>query len=167
MLRIITSMSQLNPEQLMAVYLESNQENGKVVFTDSNSDVQLRRAEDSFLTYLREDFFCQPGAFYAVWVADGVYKSALRMEPYLDGFLVEALETAPADRRKGYASDLVRAVLAFLRTKNCNTVYSHVSKRNQASLKLHLKCGFVQISDSAVYIDGTVTQNSVTLCYNL
>ena len=163
MLKIITSMSQLNTDQLMAVYVESNRENAEEFFSDLNVEAQTEMAEREFLDYLREDFFSQKGAFYAVWVEDGVYKAALRLEPYKDGYLIEALETAPDERRKGYASKLITEVLPFLRSKNIGKVYSHVGKHNVASLRVHIKCGFQRTAESATYIDGTVTQNSCTL----
>ena len=163
MLKIITSMSQLNTDQLMAVYVESNRENAEEFFPNLNAEVQIEMAEREFLDYLREDFFCQKGAFYAVWIEDCAYKTALRLEPYNDGYLIEALETAPDERRKGYASQLITEALSFLRSKNIGKVYSHVCKRNLASLRLHIKCGFQRIAESATYIDGTVTQNSCTL----
>ena len=90
-----------------------------------------------------------------------VYFSALRLEPYEDGLLLEALETAPAHRRKGYAEKLIRAVQAEFLQK----IYSHVSKKNTASLAVHQKCGFRQVLDYAKYIDGSVVRSAVTLCY--
>lgn len=142
MLKIITSMSQLDTQQLMAVYRESNQENGSIFFPDPSTDEQLLRAEDRFLDYLREDFFQQKDAFYCVWAPVGAYQAALRLEPYRDGLLLEALETKPDARRKGYATALLRSVLDHLRTTPYNKVYSHVAKNNVASLTVHKKCGF-------------------------
>ena len=101
------------------------------------------------------------GSVYAIWVEKDVYVSALRLEPYEDGLLLEALETAPAYRRKGYAEKLMRAVQMEFPQK----IYSHVSKKNTASLAVHKKCGFRQVLDYAKYIDGSVVRNAVTLCY--
>lgn len=165
MLYVISSMSQLNIEQLMAVYLEGNIENGAEFFPDFNREEQIIKAESSFIDYLREDFFRHKDAAYYVWEAGGAYRSALRLEPYEDGMLLEALETAPDSRRKGYAHALILAVLAYIKEQNVSVVYSHVGKRNIASLKIHEKCGFQRIKEYATYIDGTVTQNSCTLCY--
>ncbi len=153
MLKIINAMSELNIDQILSVYAENFCRNERV-----------KRSEDDFLSYLREDFFRQRDGFCAVWVADGVYQSALRLEPYRDGLLLTALETAPNARRRGYATKLVAEMLHDLQSRGCKAVYSHVDKRNRASLKVHNKCGFRQISDSAVYLDGTITQNSCTLC---
>ena len=167
MLKIIIAMSELNTEQLMAVYRESNLANCKSFYSDLTADEQLKKAETVFLSYLREDFFRQKNAVYAIWVVDGVYRSALRLEPYKDGLLLQALETAPDARRTGCAYKLMEAVIAFLRTTQWRRVYSHIEKRNTPSIGVHRKCGFKQISDSATYIDGTVTQSSATFCIEL
>jgi len=167
LLYVISSMSQLNTEQLMAVYSEGNIENADAFFPDFSREEQIKKAESAFVDYLREDFFQQKGAAYYVWESDGVYRSALRLEPYLDGLLLEALETAPDSRRKGYGYALICAVLSHLKGKSVGPIYSHVSKRNVPSLKIHEKCGFQRIKESAAYIDGTVTQNSCTMCYYL
>ena len=123
---------------------------------------QLYLAEQDFYQYLRECFFAVPGAFYAVWVEHDRYVSALRMEPYKDGLLLEALETAPEHRQKGYATALIRAAL---QKAGSVKVYSHVSKKNVPSWKTHEVCGFQKILDYAVYADGSVLRSSVTFCH--
>ncbi len=128
------------------------------VYRGSNRDL---RAENQMLDYLREDFFSMQGAVCALWVIDGRYRSALRLEPYKEGYLISALETAPEDRRKGYAKCLLQAVT----DKYSLPIYSHIEKTNKASLSLHRACGFEVCSDSAVLLDGTVTQNYFTMLY--
>ena len=157
MLEIIKTIKKLNIEQILQVYEES------ILANAEQSSMGKRQAEDAFYAYLEDDFFRQPGAFYAVWKDMNTYQCALRMEPYKDGLLLEALETAPNARRKGYATALMKGTLDFLRGSENKIVYSHVDKRNKASLTLHQKCGFRIDADTATYIDGTVTQNSYTL----
>ena len=165
MLKIISSMKELNFAQLMRVYEQSNRENGKIRFPYMTVQEQLLQAEQGFYSYLRESFFSEPGAFYAVWEIKGRYVSALRLEPYQDGLLLEALETAQEDRGKGYATALVGAVTARLNERGSVRVYSHVGKRNVASLAVHRACGFEKILNHAVYVDGSVSHTSYTLCW--
>ena len=61
-----------------------------------------------------EDFFRQKGAFYCLWKENGRTVSALRLEPFGDGLLLEALETMPEQPRRGYGKALILAVLAVL-----------------------------------------------------
>lgn len=166
MLKLISSYYQLDSVQLMEVYLEGNRKRGESIYSYLDTNKQIYRAEDDFLSYLQEDFFQQKGAKYAIWNVDGHYKAALRLEHYKDGMLLEALETAPASRRNRYAYNLVTSVLNYLQTEDCKFLYSHVDKRNIASLNLHRKCGFRIITDYAWYIDGTLTHSSYTLRYD-
>ena len=161
MLVIAESLRSLNFGQLMEVYEEGNLENGAEFWPDLPQAQQLLNAEQDFYQYLKECFFSTDGAFYALWVANGAYVSALRLEPYQDGLLLEALETAPQHRGRGYATALITAVM---QTVGDTKVYSHVSKRNTASLRTHEKCGFHRILDHAVYADGSVLTTSCTLC---
>ncbi|MBO5323120.1 MAG: GNAT family N-acetyltransferase [Oscillospiraceae bacterium] len=162
MLLIIKKMKELDFGQLMAVYEEGNRENGREFWPDLPEGQQLLRTELDFYQYLRESFFQTEGAFYAVWTENGKYVSALRLEPYQDGLLLEALETARAHRRKGYAMSLIRAVQEQLEDMR---IYAHVHKKNTASLSTHERCGFRRILEHAVYIDGSVRTNTCTYCY--
>ena len=154
MLYLAKSLSQLHFGKLMEVYIEGNLEKAE--------EVGLLQAEQDFYQYLHDCFFPTSGAVYAIWLEDDAYRSALRLEPYKDGLLLAALETPPEYRRKGYARKLVQAVLAHFPNQK---IYSHVSKRNAASIALHEKCGFRKISDSASYIDGSVNDRAVTFCH--
>ena len=162
MLVLIKSMKELNFGQLMSVYEEGNLENGREFYPGLSQNQQILRAEQDFYQYLRECFFKTDGALYAVWVEKGKYVSALRLEPYRDGLLLEALETAPEYRQKGYAKQLIAAVLAL---PVVDKVYSHVHKKNTASMRTHESCGFRKVLDYAANIDGSVSSNSYTLCY--
>ena len=165
MLKIISTIPQLHFHKLMQVYREGNVDNGRELYPDFSPEEQLANAEQDFYHYLNFVFFKQDGAFYAIWEAEGSYKSALRIEAYADGFLLCALETAPGDRCRGYASALIRAVQNYLKGKGSGTIYSHVSKKNTASLAVHRNCGFQVIKDHAVYSDGSVLSGSFTLAY--
>lgn len=160
MLQIAHKMKELSFGALMEIYRESNEENAEDFWPHEPPECRMALAEQDFYDYLSRTFFAVPGAFCALWEEGGCYVSALRMEPYQDGFLLEALETAPDQRRKGYARELIRAVL---KTMDHGKIYSHVSKRNVASLRTHETCGFRKILDHAVYADGSVLTGSVTM----
>lgn len=153
--------SALDFEQLMAVYEESNRENGSVFFPDDSPRQQMVKAEQEFGDYLRRDFFSVKGAYYCIWVVNGVYLSALRLEPYMDGFLLCALETKLSERRKGHASALLKAVLDEVDLP----VYSHIRKGNRASIAAHRACGFRLHHEGARFLDGSVSSNSDTYIY--
>lgn len=162
MLRIFSHLSELDFEKLISLYQEGNQENAREFYPHLAHGEAILRAEEDFYSYLREDFFHQKGAFYCVWEENGLYLSALRLEPCGDGLLLEALETHPDHRGKGFAKKLIRAVQSHL---GKGPVYSHVSKRNEASLATHRSCGFAAEADYARYIDGSISRNACTLCW--
>lgn len=162
MLVLAHSLRELRFGELMTVYADSNLEaaSGR---SNLSAAFALQLAEQDLYQYLRDVFFPTSGALCAVWEEEGCYVSALRLEPYRDGLLLEALETAPGCRRKGYAASLIRAVHEHLKAQGGAKLYSHVNKRNTASLKTHEKCGFWVMSDHAVYINGSVDYRCCTM----
>jgi len=160
LLRWFRNLAQLDFERLMAVYREGNRENALTLYPQMPVDAANLRAQEDFLAYLREDFFRHKGACYCVWEERGQYVSALRLEPWQDGLLLEALETHPDHRRKGYAKQLILAVQRELTGKR---IYSHVHKKNKASLATHKACGFTVFRDTVRLLDGTVSAGSYTL----
>lgn len=162
MLIIAKRLRELSFGSLMKVYAQSSLEWGQKYHPQETPDRQIALGEQDFYDYLNRVFFRTPGAVYAVWAEQGSYVSALRLEPYRDGLLLEALETAPDQRRKGYAKALIQAVL---KQAGEGRIYSHVSRRNTASLRTHEICGFVKYLDYAVDIDGSVDPKRVTMVF--
>ena len=162
MLIAANSLRDISFGKLMEVYIEENQKNGQAMWPDEPDSRRLALAEQDFYNYLQQVFFRTPGARYFLWEEKSRYVSALRIEPYQDGLLLEALETAPEYRKMGYAARLVQGVLE--RAGDAK-VYSHVAKRNVPSLRVHEKCGFRRILDHAVYADGSVSHVCCTLVH--
>lgn len=162
MVLLATKLRDLSFSSLMTVYEEGNRENAAANWPHLDEQEGMIQAEQEFYQYLKQVFFPTENARYCILVEQGSYVSALRLEPYRDGLLLEALETAPGQRRKGYAAKLIRSIQEQL---TGITIYSHVSKKNLASLKTHESCGFTRIAENAVYADGSVTDRSYTLCW--
>lgn len=165
MLILAKTIDALSFEDLMEIYIEGNREHGAELWPEKSEQEQLELSKQAFRCYLEADFFSKPGAVYAVWEAGGKYVSALRLEPNRDGLLMEALETIPAQRQKGYAAALIQAVQDWLGKQGTVKIYSHVSKRNAASLATHARCGFRRLLDHTVRIDGSVNPNAYTMYY--
>ena len=159
MLILAKSLRQIRFGELMEVYTDSNAEKASD-WPNLPHGYALTLAEQDFRQYMDEVFFQTTDALCAIWEENGKYVCALRLEPYKDGLLLEGLETHPDHRKKGYAAILITAVQQHLGTVK---IYSHVDKRNVASLKTHKKCGFQKISDHAVYINGSVDYRCCTL----
>lgn len=167
MLVIANKLRELRFRELMDVYAESNEKTGLEEWPDLPAGFAREMAEQSFYQYLKEVFFPTPDACYFLWEEDGKYVSALRLEPYRDGLLLAGLETAPDARQKGYAARLIQETKKWLTSRRFVRLYSHVHKKNLASIKTHEKCGFRHRSDYAEYIDGSVNYRACTLVCEL
>ena len=65
MIITVTDYRNINTRMIMDIYSESNSENADIFFPDeTDRDTALRKAEDGFLDYLKNDFFRQPGALH-------------------------------------------------------------------------------------------------------
>ena len=155
------AFEKLNFSELMEVYVESNVENGAYFWPEETPERQMELAVEKFRSYLQEGFYGTAHGTYWIWTEDGRYVSALRLERHSEGLLLEALETRPNDRRKGYAKKLILAVLEQLPAGT--RVYSHVDKENLPSLATHRGCGFSRALDYAVSSDGSVCDWEVTM----
>lgn len=160
MLLITQRIEDISYAQLMCVYEETNRKHGALRYSRSTPVEQLIFAEQDLYSYLRQAL--EEGAWFSAWVEEGNFMSALRLEPYHDGFLITALESAPTHRRKGYANALLQAVAGTFETEK---IYSHVFADNAISIRLHEKNAFVRVMDSAVLLDGTLTCDAYTYMY--
>ena len=122
-----------------------------------------RELDSRFLRYV---FFAQAGAALYLWEVEGKAVSALRTEPWKDGVLVTALQTASGCENRGYATMLLQAVLAELGQQGRGRVYAHIRHGNGASIRVHEKCGFRRIADTARLLDGRVTSRLGTYEYD-
>ena len=164
MLKIINNKSEVNFAQLAAVYEESISLSGKRQYRLLSKNMQLLCAQQDFYLSV-EQFYLLESSLYAVWMAGNRYVAALRVEAYCDGYLITGLETATADRCNGYASSLLSGVLRHLARIEHVKIYSHIARNNFVSLRVHKNCGFNYLLDYAVFLDGSVSYDAVTYCY--
>lgn len=160
MLTIINHFNDINFEQLMDVYIEGNTENAIEFYSHLSKIDGIKQAEQDFRNFL-EKFFQNEQSCYAIWKINKEYICCLRLTPYLDGYLLEALETKPSKRKQGYACQLIQAVKEELSTP----LYSHILKNNIPSLNIHEKCGFKRIQEFATYSNGTINPACYTYAY--
>ena len=113
-----------------------------------------------FYGFLCEDFF--PDGICCVWEDKGRYVSALRLQKWQDGYLLEGLQTHPDHRGRGYAKQLITESLEALKLEK---VYSHIRRDNAPSIAAHTACGFRKILEHATYLDGSVHLDVDTYVY--
>ena len=113
-------------------------------------EIESLQKEQDLYAYLREELF--PRGMCCIWQAQGRYVSALRLQPWGDGWLLEGLQTHSAYRRNGYGKQLVTEALRDL---NLPKVYVHIQRNNVASVSLHIACGFQKCKHSRRYPSGS------------
>lgn len=150
MLLRISDCGKIDQRKLMDVYSESNFENTAYFYPDeTNKEVAVRKVESGFLHFLKDDFFSNAKAAYWVLEEEGIWISALRtceIQPGL--YYLEALETRPDRRQKGYGASLLSGVLEEMKADGPFRLCDCVDKQNTASLKTHEKCGFRIVSET-------------------
>ena len=149
MLARITAYRDLDARKLMNVYAESNFENTDY-FCPEESDKRLavQKVEAGFLEFLRDEFFNLAEASYWILEENGLWISALRtclVQPGL--YYLEALETRPDQRKKGYGTMLLSGVVEAFGKEGPFRLCDCVGKKNIASLRTHEKCGFQIVSE--------------------
>ena len=149
------------------VYSEASYEIAK----DKHPEMQdleeaIQEEEQYFVEKFLGKFMSKNENTYYVWEENGVWVSALRLTK-LDGFYyMEALETAPEERGKGYATKLISETIDLLRSRGEVIIRSNVGKKNNVSHATHLKCGFeVEHENGINYITGTVRENVYGMIY--
>ncbi|MCR5690519.1 MAG: GNAT family N-acetyltransferase [Clostridiales bacterium] len=157
MLLKITSYDALDERRLMDVYSESNYENTDYFYPDEPDKAKaVRMVEAGFLDYLKNGFFASPGNTYWILEEHSEWVCAMRTTLIVPAaYYIEALETRPDRRRRGCASRLIACVIDELKQNGPFRLCDCVSKRNEASLAAHLKCGFRIVSEEGLdYLSG-------------
>ena len=166
MLEIVTSLSELNMSQLKQVYEESISTLAMNRYSKFHENLQILNAEQDFYADVSA-FFDVAGAEYALWISDGRYVSAIRLEPVDNGHLLTSFETAPTARSKGFGKMLMKAVVESVSRNKKSCIYSHIDESNVSSLKVHQHCGFRSLQYPAVFVDGSVQKDYVTYVFDI
>ena len=145
----INTFGQVNGRKLMDVYRDSNIENTGYFYPDvPDKDEALQKVECDYLNYIENDFLADSKNRYMILEHDGIWVCALRLYCVDERlYFIEALETRPEYRRKGYGAQLLAGVTDLLKRQGAYTIRDCVDKKNTASLLTHQKVGFVICSD--------------------
>lgn len=144
---ITNDIDRIDFEKLMDIYEESNCENIQKAYkiADGLDDFYEKEKiykiyKDSYISYLKNEFLANKENYLVILKDKDVYLSGLRLHYRKDYYLIEALETNPNFRNKGYGERLMSEVLKAFPYK---TVFrSEVAISNEKSLGLHKKLGF-------------------------
>lgn len=168
MIKIIQS-NDIDDNKLMSIYVESNFENTDYFYPEITDKVEaVKKVEHDFCDYIKTEFLNGANSYY-VWENGGIWVSALRLYYIKDNFyFLEALETSPNFRKKGYATQLLTAVINELKTKGTFKICVCVGKNNIASLNTYKKCGFKVVNENGYdYLQKEIDNRSYGLEYLL
>ncbi|MBQ8264502.1 MAG: GNAT family N-acetyltransferase [Clostridia bacterium] len=136
MLNTVTQIDENAISRLLSVYSESMDEM-KANFADY---AEMCGAYEAFL----RDFAANPKQKILVETYDDEWVSALRAIETAHGrWFLEAVETKPAERKKGYGKALLTHTVDYLRSLGMTEVTCTIAKNNHESQLLHEKCGFL------------------------
>ena len=130
MLKEYKSMTQEEMYTLVhEIYIEGCMENAREKYPDATDlTTAIQQEEDSFVCFL-QDFFTLPENTYYVLEKDNMPVSAARLSKINDFYYLEALETPPKYRKKGYASELLNEMITHLHQegsvdiRDCGSLY--------------------------------------------
>lgn len=150
MLLQLRTFDEIDRRRLMDIYRESNLENTDYFYPElTDKQAAVRRVERDFLRYLETDFLASEKNALLVWEEQGIWTCALRLYCVRDGlYYIEALETRPDCRRRGYASRLLRETAELLKRRGTFRLCDNVGKENTASLAAHQACGFSIVAEN-------------------
>lgn len=150
MILTIKNYSELDGRRLIELYSEGNIENADELYPYMEDRAQaVRKVEDDFLDFLKNSFFAAEGSEYFILDENGEWVSALRTSRIRDGlYYMEALETRPDMRQRGYAKKLLLEALGELKKRGAFEFYSSVHKKNEPSIRTHLAAGFSIVAEN-------------------
>ena len=169
MLLVWTSTDGLDREQFSAVYRGSALENCREMYPEEHTpQAALARYEQEHLAYMDGPFFQEErGLLFILASREGRYRAAVKLYPWQGErrWHIEALETRPEDRGKGYGTQVLREMIARLEQDGPVTLRSEVGNGNASSLHAHLKAGFRQRAEPVTERDGSVNDRQCIMVY--
>ena len=158
----------LDREEFSAVYRGSALENCRGMYPEEpTSQAAVERYEADHLAYMAGPFWEEGGVLLVLAGEDGRYLAAVKLYPGTgEGcWQMEALETRPGERRKGYGLRLLRETQGWLERAGGGTLLSHVGRGNLASLGAHQAAGFRRAREGWAQPDGGPAPAQYTMVY--
>jgi L-amino acid N-acyltransferase YncA len=169
MLLNIKELAEIDSRRLMDIYEEDNYKNIKHFFPEcENQEEGIKKVEEGFINYIQNEFLKLINSYYFVWEENNLWVSALRLYKIEEGiYFLEALETHPGYRKKGYAQKLICNIIEELKKNGNFTIKSCVDTDNVTSLKTHKKCGFVEGEGKPFdYTTNEYVEDAINLCFS-
>lgn len=168
MLLKIRELLDSDTTSLMDIYQESSKNNVSYFFPEIiDIEEGIKKANKAYLEYIRNDFLKRNNTCYYIWKDNGIWVSAMRLYKIKGSiYFMEALETHPLYRKRGYAEKLISSVIEELKQDGDFEMRSYVNINNVASRRTHIKCGFEESSESVFdYANNEWVNDAILLIY--
>lgn len=143
MLTVVKQVDEETIDRFFSVYSESMED----LKRNYSSIAEMKSAYAAFLS----DFIADPKQLVLVEKTDSIWVSGLRAVETKPGhWFLEAVETKPEERKKGYGKNLLLHTIQYLQSIGMMELSCTISKRNMGSQVLHKKCGFVPTSEPPI-----------------
>ena len=134
--------------------------------TESMDDLRINFINNtemcsSYASFLR-DFVEYPNQLIIVEESDGDWVSALRAIETIEGhWFLEAVETKPEERKKGFGEKLLYHTIDYLKNIGMTELTCTISKNNFKSQALHGKCGFIPTTEIPLNCWGELEEGTI------
>ena len=154
MIKIITQIDEITISSLLSVYSESMDD----MKTNFATDTEMCVAYASFL----REFAKKPNQLIIVETFNDEWVSALRAIETTEGhWFLEAVETKPNKRKKGFGKDLLLHTIDYLKNRGMTEITCTISHNNHKSQALHGKCGFIPTNDAPLNCWGEFEEGTI------
>lgn len=117
--------------------------------------------EASYAAFLKE-FIQNPKQMVFIETDEKQWVSGLRaVESEPGKWFLEAVETMPGKRNRGYGKKLIRHVTEFLKGTGAKKIDCIIGKSNLSSIKMHTDCGFKKTKEPPVNCWGELEEGRI------
>lgn len=137
-----------------------------LLYEESMADMKgefkdLDEMKASYAAFLKE-FIENPKQMVFVETAEKQWVCGLRaVESEQGKWFLEAVETMPGQRNRGYGKKLIRHVTEFLKGTGAKKIDCIIGKSNLSSIKMHSDCGFIETKELPVNCWGELEEGRI------
>lgn len=154
MLVVVKSMDRDTIQRLLSIYSESME----CMESCFDSKKEMIEAYSSFLN----KFVANPKQLIMVEEINHIWVSGLRaIETKTGKWFIEAVETKPEERGKGYGKELIRHTINYLSHNGMKEVSCTIGEKNVKSKHLHQGCGFISTKEIPMNPWGEVEEGRI------
>lgn len=148
------------------VYIEGCYEIAKDKCSDKDKLAEAIEREKKYYANYLEHFFDNDNNDYYVLEDNNHWISAARITTSKECYYLEALETNPENRMKGFGEKLLLGIISSLEENGNIILRCNVGKNNIASYRLHRKCGFIIENENGLnFSTGEQRKEVYGMCY--